>query len=394
MRILFIADGRSPIALNWISYFFDKDVEVHLATTYDCIPEGNFASVQFIPVAFSQAKKKAPARKGELRRINWFWGSPLVKFRTSFRRIFFPLTLRSAADQLKELISSIQPDIAHAMRIPFEGILTSRVLRNTIGFPLVISVWGNDFTLHAGATPWMKRYTSGTLARTNGLHTDCHRDLQLAYQWGYPEEGPALVVPGNGGVQSKIFHPPKKLEGEREHIVINPRGVRSYIRNDTFFAAIPIILNEIPGAKFICLGMEGDQEINRLINNYGVRSAVTLFPDIPRDKVADQFRNAAVAVSPSTHDGTPNTLLEAMACGSFPVVGDLQSLREWINPGVNGLLIDPADPAALAEAVIAGLKDAKMRQDAANYNHELIMQRAEYQNVMSSVYEFYRSLIL
>ena len=49
--------------------------------------------------------------------------------------------------------------------------------------------------------------------------------------------------------------------------------------------------------------------------------------------MAAVFQGARVAVSPSTHDGTPNTLLEAMSCGSFPVAGDIESLREWIEPG-------------------------------------------------------------
>ena len=33
------------------------------------------------------------------------------------------------------------------------------------------------------------------------------------------------------------------------------------------------------------------------------------------------------------HDGTPNTLLEGMACGCLPVAGDLDSIREWLKPG-------------------------------------------------------------
>ena len=51
-----------------------------------------------------------------------------------------------------------------------------------------------------------------------------------------------------------------------------------------------------------------------------------------------------MTVSPSTHDGTPNTLLEGMACGSFPIVGDLESLREWIEPGLTGSWWIPTTP--------------------------------------------------
>lgn len=40
------------------------------------------------------------------------------------------------------------------------------------------------------------------------------------------------------------------------------------------------------------------------------------------------FRLADVTVSLSEDDGTPNTLLEAVACGCFPIAGDIESVRE------------------------------------------------------------------
>ena len=37
----------------------------------------------------------------------------------------------------------------------------------------------------------------------------------------------------------------------------------------------------------------------------------------------------------------PEAILEAMALGCFPIAGDIESVREWITPGVNGILVDP-----------------------------------------------------
>src|SRR5690348_3254329 len=63
MRILFVADGRSPIAQNWIHYFVDRGDEVYLASTFQC--ELGFAVKQlaFTPVAFSTVKRQG-ARAG------------------------------------------------------------------------------------------------------------------------------------------------------------------------------------------------------------------------------------------------------------------------------------------------------------------------------------------
>ena len=391
MRLLFVADGRSPIALNWIAYFIDRKDEVHLVTTFECTPDLDFASVTFVPVAFSQAKKDKPFRYSGNRREGLFWSSSFVKLRTSVRRILFPLTIPSAANQLRKLITEIQPDLVHALRIPFEGVLAAHALQETKKPALIISVWGNDFTLHAGATPWMKSYTERTIARADGLHTDCLRDLQLAYRWGYGEDRPAIVVPGNGGIQTDLFYPPTGASSSRSNTVINPRGVRSYIRNDTFFAAIPHVLARLPQTKFICLGMEGKMEVQKWIDKFEIGSAVELLPNVPRAEMAELFRSAAITVSPSIHDGTPNTLLEAMACGCYPIAGDLESIREWIEPGINGSLIDPADPVVLADAVIEALENLELRKKSAEYNQALISERAEYRSSMARAFNFYQT---
>jgi glycosyltransferase involved in cell wall biosynthesis len=120
---------------------------------------------------------------------------------------------------------------------------------------------------------------------------------------------------------------------------------------------------------------------------------VRLLPSVLREQMADLFRLASVAVSPSLHDGTPNTLLEAMACGCFPVAGDIESVREWITEGVNGLLCDPTKPDTLAYAIIQAIGDIGMRDTAREHNLRLIAERAEYGKVMRQAEEFYFRIV-
>ena len=54
MRLLFVVDGRSPIALNWISYFVKAGHEVHIVSTYPCNPDLQLASLNVVPVALSE----------------------------------------------------------------------------------------------------------------------------------------------------------------------------------------------------------------------------------------------------------------------------------------------------------------------------------------------------
>jgi hypothetical protein len=141
MRILFVADGRSPIALNWIAYFIREGHEVHLASTFSCRTDLPFASLTIVPVAFSALKKEPTTRFAtphEQRRLE---GLSLVRFRTAIRQWLGPATISGAARHLSALIAKIQPDIVHAMRIPYEGMLAARAYQDNKLAPLILSVW-------------------------------------------------------------------------------------------------------------------------------------------------------------------------------------------------------------------------------------------------------------
>ena len=235
MRLLFVADGRSPIALNWMRYFVERGDEVHLASTFACQPGLDLKGLDITPVAFSGAKR--PSASTASRPAS----SRTLKLRTAIRHYLGPLTITRSAKKLRTVIERVQPDLIHAMRIPYEGMLAADAYNGT---PLLISVWGNDFTLHAPSTRLMRHYTRWTMQVADALHADCQRDIRLGQEWGFPAKRPILVIPGSGGVRTDIFFPPQKLVDEP--IVINPRGFRAYVRNDVFFKAIPLVLKEIP----------------------------------------------------------------------------------------------------------------------------------------------------
>jgi len=396
LKLLFIADGRSPIALNWVAHFIQAGHEVHWVSTYPCQIDLPLASLTIIPAAFGEIAgelgEPRRARKSQLLRR-----FVPVRARTALRQWLGPLTLPRAARRLRAVIASLQPDLIHVMRIPYEGMLVTQALQGQLDFkppPVLISVWGNDFTLHARANPWMMRLTRRTLQRAAALHTDCQRDRRLAVEWGFASGKPALVLPGNGGIDLELFHPAEQpAEQAQDFTIINPRGFRSYVCNEAFFRAIPTVLARFPQARFVCPTMAGEAQAERWVAELGISGSVRLLPRQTRPQLADLFRQAQVVVSPTTHDGTPNTLLEAMACGCFPVVGDIESLREWITPGVNGLLTAPDDAHALAGAIVQALENPVLRASAAVDNQRLVAERAEYEQGMRRAEKFYQELI-
>jgi glycosyltransferase involved in cell wall biosynthesis len=382
MKILFVVDARSPIAQNWIRHFVQRGDQVYIASTFAC-PAGvdvPSTGLEIIPVAFS-ALKKADQHPGSA-------SARTLGLRTVFRQWFGPLTIRRAAQRLRGFIEQVKPDLIHAMRIPYEGMLAAD---SSTGRPLIVSTWGNDFTLHAPSTRLMLHYTRWTMQVADALHADCHRDLRLAREWGFGVEKPGLVIPGNGGVRSDIFYPPAKPV--EEPVVINPRGFRPYVRNDTFFKAIPLVLAKQPNAKFLFASMAGEPQAAQWIRELNISNAVELLAPLPHAKMAEVFRRAQIVASPSIHDGTPNTLLEGIACGCFPVAGDLESIREWITPDENGLVFDSNNPRSIANSILSALENKNLREKAAGLNREIIATRAEYRQNMRRAEGFYEEVM-
>jgi len=199
MRLLFVADGRSPIAINWIRYFVERGDEVHLASTFHCQPELDLAGMDVTPVAFSGTKK--PSASPSIRPAS----SRTLEMRTAIRHYLGPLTINRSAKKLRAIIERVKPDLIHAMRIPYEGMLAADAYN---GVPLLVSIWGNDFTLHASSTRIMQHYTRWTMQVADALHADCQRDIRLGGEWCFSLKRPTLVIPGNGGTRTDIFSPP------------------------------------------------------------------------------------------------------------------------------------------------------------------------------------------
>jgi glycosyltransferase involved in cell wall biosynthesis len=411
IRLCFLADARSPIAMNWINHFIGRaGYEIHLISSYAHTLKDLPIQVHTLPIGIGRFLKPPPApspvgaiankppAKTRLNRLRSGSLGPLFNLALAY---YGNLDVFAQRRALATLIRQIQPDLLHAMRIPFEGIAAALAASKPI--KLIVSVWGNDFTLFANQYPLMAWQTRQTLRRADALHADCQRDMRLARNpWGFAAAKLGLVVPGNGGIRGEVFFPaPQNTSTLRNvlnipaeaPVVVNARGVRDYVRNDLFFKAAAQVIQKKPGVVFVCLGMAGNSTVEKWIADLGIQANVRLIGGLPHHEMADLFRLGMVAASPSLHDGTPNTLLEAMACGAFPVAGDIESVREWITDGQNGLLFPVLDVERQTKALLHALDDQALRAQALAQNLELIATRAAYKVAMAQAEAFYATVL-
>lgn len=126
--------------------------------------------------------------------------------------------------------------------------------------------------------------------------------------------------------------------------------------------AYRLLLETVPDAPPIVLaGRQGwlFEETMQRIDDLHLGDRVLWRQDVPQEAMPALYNLADALVTPSFYEGFGFPALEAMACGTVPVVSDRASLPEVV--GDVGLLIDPDDPATIADALHRVLDDAVWR---------------------------------
>lgn len=392
MKITFLADGRSPTARSWMQAAAELGHDIHLISSYPCDQPAGIAAMTTLPLAFGGMGRSSTG--GHTR------GGSYQQFRLVLLKLRYylgPLSIWRVRSKYQAIIEQIQPDLVQALRIPYEGMLSAYT---PVGIPVVVNSWGNDFTLHAPQSFLMRAFTRRAVRRANSFSADCLRDIRLAGEWGLHPSAPTLFAPGNAGLDlaqvDRIWNENRTLAEARTKraVILNPRGIRpAYVCNDAFFQALPAVFDEFPQATAQCAGMQGQIDAEKWIKSLDLSARVELLGSEPQQALWQRMLAANLVVSPAIHDGTPNSVLEGMAYGCLPVVGNIESLREWITDGQNGLLVDPADPASIADGIIHGLRDRDLQLRAAGLNRQILRERADRDKVKSNIDRFYRQII-
>lgn len=399
MRIAFVADGRTEHTRRWVSYLGNKGVELLLLSTYPCRPlEG--VQIKTLPGVFRPgvAFLKQPSKTEELRKFSPSLGKAIIDFGwdrwlTGFWWQVKTIDVIPQAIVVRKQLQQFRPDLVHALRLQNEGYVAALAGAK----PLMVSLWGQDLVLFAHRYAVHRLLTPLALKHPVALTADCQRDIDLAYDFGLRESAITSYFPTNGGLDLTTFRfgPPA---ADRESLVVFPRGIGPYIRIDTLLHAIRILRNSPKWRhlKFILLVQNaGVERVLKMVNNIvgDTQDAVFVHEFLEPSKLAELFRRAAIMVSPATTDGTPNSMLEAMACGAFPIVSNLESTKEWIEQGNNGLLFDVENSDELALMIERAFLDTKMRHAAQTSNLRLVQEKADSQLVMPQVLSFYRTIV-
>lgn len=167
------------------------------------------------------------------------------------------------------------------------------------------------------------------------------------------------------GIDHQVFRPEERTPASGEVPTILAVGrLRAKKGLDTLIQACRVLRSRQRG--FVCeivgYGEEQDR-LQHLIQEAGLEQNVRLLGKLARADVLRCYARTAVFVQPSRitadgdRDGIPNVLLEAMAMGLPVVATRVSGIPELVRHDTNGLLIEPDQPLALADAIATLLDD-------------------------------------
>jgi len=212
--------------------------------------------------------------------------------------------------------------------------------------------------------------------------------------------GCRLVAVPNG-IDMSTFTPVPRAPADgpwrfgARHVVLVVGNLCEIKGYPTFLHAAARIQAAVGSCAFVLLGGETvpgyQHELEQLATRLGLGDRVHFLGW--RQDVADILRAADVMVLPSSNEGLPLAILEAMACAKPVVATPVGGVEEAISDGVTGVIVPVGDPERLAAAVARLLRDPELAQRLGTEARRSVEVRYSLQRFRSEIESLYDGLI-
>lgn len=153
------------------------------------------------------------------------------------------------------------------------------------------------------------------------------------------------------------------LRTRKAPVVITVGRLTHVKGHDVLIKALAVLRQRIPDATLVIVGGGKSRAgLEQLAVEQGVDRATRFAGALGPDEVRNLLYRADVFALPSRSEGMPLALLQAMAAGVPPVATGVGGVTDVIEEG-SGLLVPPAEPGALADALARVLANADLAHE-------------------------------
>lgn len=294
---------------------------------------------------------------------------------------------RKLSEILQEKIKEIQPDVVQSFVLFSTCAPILAVMNKYPNLKWIYSAWGNDLFYFQNEPDYLADIKK-VMPRLDYMFADCARDHEIAKKYGF--NGILLgVYPTGGGYNFDIQNEIRPLS------IRNVILIKGY--QNLFGECIPVlkavqkIKNELENYEIIVFGAEQDTveyvEKSDLINY----SNFTLLKSIGRGELMKIMGKSLIYIGNSISDGMPNTLLESIIMGAFPIQSNPGgATEELIEHKKNGFLIqDPLDVNEIKSLILTSINDKAFLAQAVEDNFKQIKPKLEREFVRKEVLKKY-----
>jgi glycosyltransferase involved in cell wall biosynthesis len=388
-RLLLVCYANSAHALSWISLLDESGFDVRVFSTALREEEKNTRDWHH-PTYMTIKPEKSIYRTARV--FSLLPGRP-IRGLSSLLDERYSITAR----WLRWVIRTWKPDILHSMPLDVGGKLAAQALETlprSIWPKWVVSSWGSDIYLGLD-DPQKSKSIQYILANCDGFMADCKRDLELAVQHGLDPQKLASghALPGAGGLDLEEFAQ-LRVKHKRRDVILLPKAFEREHANRTLPAleALHMLNAELQSYEIHLASASQAVRawLRQMPKTFQDRCHIHSF--LPQGDLFELYARARIVLAPSLSDGTPNVMLEAMAAGALPIMSPIESIKEWITDGENGLLAHALYPDKVAAALQRALTDDALFEQAQRINWEIICQRVDRRLVCEEVLTYYKGL--
>lgn len=204
----------------------------------------------------------------------------------------------------------------------------------------------------------------------------------------------ATLIPGVG-VDTHRFHPVN--EPNPDIIVLLATRMLWDKGVGVFVDAARLINSQEKKARFVLVGNidEGNPASieKRELENWQQEQVVEWWGF--KDDMSSIYTIGTIFSFPTMYgEGIPTVLLEASACSLPLVATNIPGCRDVIKHGVNGFLIPPQDPQALAEAIEKLLADPGLRENMGKAGRKIILEKFSLEKIIEQTLHVYQRALL
>ena len=224
------------------------------------------------------------------------------------------------------------------------------------GKPALLNYRGGEAAIFFARSP---RLVAFSLRRASAIAVPSAYLAGVFEQYGHT----AHIVPNVVDLQRFTPAAPTASPAAEGPRILVARHLESLYDNASAVRAFALVRQRYPAARLVLAG-GGPQRaaLARLARSLGVLDAVRFAGPVDNAAMPALFQASDIVLNPSLADNMPISVLEALACGVPVVSTNVGGIPALLQDGVTALLVPPGDPAAMAHAIVALLRDPPRAQ--------------------------------